>query len=340
MKNIDLSKKIVVSGITPSSSKGLHLGNYLGAVRGHVEMQSKLKVANYFIADYHSLNMVHDPEQVRTNVSNTYMDYLAFGLEPEKENVNFYIESGIPEIAELNLILNNVVTMAELRRMHAYKDKFQEGVSEDSINHGLFNYPVLMAADIIIFNADIVPVGEDQVQHVEITRDIARAFNKRYGEILSVPEVLVKKEVARVVGIDGEKKMSKSLGNDIPVFAPEEEIKKQIFAIQTDPARIHPDDPGDPAKNPIFSYMKLMEYDEAKREDFEDRYKKGSVGDVEIKEEFFAFFMEFFKDARKRREGFEKDKKGIAELIEKNSQAVRPVAVETIKKVRRAVGID
>ena len=150
-KSKDLSEVVIVSGITPSSPKGLHLGNYLGAVKGHVEFQSKVKKANYFIADYHSLNMVHEAEQVRANVLNTYLDYLALGLDLDRDNVSFYIESGVPEITELNIILNNVVTMAELKRMHAYKDKFEKGVNEDSINHGLFNYPVLMAADSIIF---------------------------------------------------------------------------------------------------------------------------------------------------------------------------------------------
>ncbi|MBN1332036.1 tryptophan--tRNA ligase [Candidatus Dojkabacteria bacterium] len=336
----DLSKQTLVTGITPSSAKGLHLGNYLGAVKPHVMFQAQVKHANYFIADYHALNTVHDPEQMRSNVRNTYLDYLSLGLEPERKNVNFYIESGVPEIAELNIILNNVVTMAELKRMHAYKDKFQKGVNEDSINHGLFNYPVLMAADILIFEPDFVPVGEDQTQHVEIARNIAQSFNKRYGEILKVPKLYVKKEVARVVGIDGKKKMSKSLGNDLPIFAAEEEIRKQIFATVTDPARIHPDDPGDPAKNPIFSYMKLMEYDDAKLKDFESRYKKGTIGDVEIKKAFFEFFMEYFKEARQRREKFAADKAGIDKLIIKNNAEVREVAAKVIQKVRKAVGVD
>ncbi|MBD3280835.1 tryptophan--tRNA ligase [Candidatus Dojkabacteria bacterium] len=336
----DLSKLNLVTGITPSSPKGLHLGNYLGAVKPHVEFQDKVGQGNYFIADYHALNMVFDPEQFKVNVRGTYLDYLALGIDPERENVNFYIESGVPEIAELNIILNNVVTMAELKRMHAYKDKFQKGVSEDSINHGLFNYPVLMAADILIFGADFVPVGEDQKQHVEITRDIAQSFNKKYGEVLTVPDVYIKKEVARVVGIDGEKKMSKSLGNDIPIFGSEEEIRKQIFAIVTDPARIHPDDPGDPAKNPIFSYMKLMDYDESKRKEFEERYKAGTVGDVEIKKAFYEFFLEYFKEARERREKFVADEAGITELIEKNNSGVRAKAQEMMEKVRKAVGVD
>ncbi len=335
-----LRNKIIVSGITPSSSKGLHLGNYLGAVKGHVAIQDIAKHAFYFIADYHALNTVFDPETLRSNILNTYLDYLSFGLEPERDNVNFYIESGIPEIAELNIILNNVVTMAELKKMHAFKDKFQQGVNEDSINHGLFNYPVLMASDILIFHADVVPVGEDQAQHVEITRDIARTFNNRYSEILSVPNVYIKKEVARVVGIDGEKKMSKSLGNDIPVFGPEEEIRKQIFSITTDPGRIHPTDPGDPAKNPIFDYMKLMEYDNEKRISFEERYRKGAVGDVEIKKEFYSFYLDYFSKSRNKRKEYESDMESITAMIKKNNEEVRKIARETISKVRETIGID
>lgn len=335
-----LSDQTIVSGITPSSAKGLHLGNYLGAVKSHVEFQDKVKQAFYFVADYHSLNTVFDPEQVRANVLNIYMDFLAFGLEPERENILFFVESGVPEVTELNNILNNVVTMAELKRMHGYKDKFSKGVSEDSINHGLFNYPVLMAADILIFNADIVPVGEDQKQHVEIAREIARSFNTRYGDVLTIPDVFIKKESAKVIGTDGEKKMSKSLGNDISVFADEKEIKTQIFGVKTDPARIHPDDPGDPAKNPIFSYMKLMDYDSKRREEFEARYKEGTVGDVEIKKAFFEFYLDYFKKMRARRAEYEKNVEDIKKLIKENNEEARKIASKTIKKVRIAVGLE
>ncbi|HEX9804963.1 MAG TPA: tryptophan--tRNA ligase [Candidatus Dojkabacteria bacterium] len=336
----DFSNKTILSGINPSSSLGLHLGNYLGAVKQHVEIQYKAKKALYFIADYHSLNTVFDPEMVRSNVYNTYLDYLSFGLEPEKDNVVFFVESSIPEIAELNLILNNVVTMGELGRMHAYKDKFQSGVTEESINHGLFNYPVLMSADILIFLADIVPVGEDQSQHVEMARVIARHFNNRYGQILKEPEVSVNKETARVIGIDGERKMSKSLGNHIPVFAPEEEVRNQIFAVKTDPARIHPTDSGDPKKNVIFEYMKLLDFDSAKREDFENRYREGRVGDVEIKKAFFEFFMEYFGEMRKKYAEYAADPEKIKNMMKQNNEEAREIAKEVVKNVRKAVGLE
>lgn len=336
----NLSDMIVLSGINPSSSKGLHLGNYLGAGKQHVEMQQNAKKAYYFIADYHSLNSVFDSQVVRSNVYNTYLDYLSFGLDPEDEDVVFFVESGVTEICELNIILNNVVSMAELKRMHAYKDKFSDGVNEDSINHGLFNYPVLMASDILAFKSDIVPVGEDQSQHVEITRAIAKHFNAKYGEVLNIPELLVKEETGRVIGIDGERKMSKSLGNHLPIFASEDEVRKQIFAITTDTNRIHPTDPGDPDKNPIFEYMKYLEYDVERRQEFIDRYRKGTVGDVEIKKEFLRFYLEYFGEMRSRRESLAKDSDKIKSMIEKNNHEAQKVAKETLSKVRKAVGLE
>jgi len=335
-----LSKQIVLSGINPSSSKGLHLGNYLGAVKQHVEMQYESFRAYYFIADYHALNTIFDPEQLRSNVFNTYLDYLAFGLEPTRDNVLFYIQSSIPEICELNIILNNLVSMSELNKMHAFKDKLEKGRKVESINHGLFNYPVLMAADILIFNAEIIPVGEDQVQHVEITRNIAKKFNNRYGTILTVPEVFVKKETGRILGTDGERKMSKSLGNYISVFSDESIIKEQIFSITTDQKRIHLSDPGDPKRNVIFSYMRFMNFDREKLAKFEEGYKNGTVGDVEIKKDFYSFYLDFFSQMRKRRKEYETRKDEINEMIQKNNQEARQIAKETIAKVRKAVGLD
>lgn len=335
----ELGDKKVLSGINPSSSKGLHLGNYLGAAKNHVEFQSKSDSAYYFIANYHTLNTIFDAKEIEENTVNTYLDYLSFGLEPDLKKVFFYLESGIPEITELNIILNNVVSMAELKKMHAYKDKFQKGIDEDGINHGLFNYPVLMASDILLFDADIVPVGEDQAQHVEITRDIAKHFNAKYGQVLKVPEVYLKKETARVVGTDGEKKMSKSIGNFISIFAPEETIKKQIFTVKTDPGRIHPTDPGDPTKNPIFTYMRLMDFDSNQLTELEDRYSKGTVGDVEIKEKFYNFYLEYFSAARERRANYSKDMDSIYEMIKANNSKVREFAKQKIEVVRKAVGL-
>ncbi len=328
--------KRILSGINPSSSKGLHLGNYLGAVKSHVEFQDKGECF-YFIANLHSLNTVFNKQEVMDNTMNIYTEYLAFGIDPEK--TTFYVESDIPEIPYLQTILNNVVTVSELKLMHAYKDKMKEEVGHDAISMGLFSYPVLMAADILVFDADIVPVGEDQTQHVEICREMARTFNNRYGDVLKIPELYIKKEAARVMGIDGERKMSKSLGNDIPVFADEKVIRSQIMAITTDPARIHPTDPGDPEKNIAFNYFELLEYDKDKIEEMKERYKKGTIGDVEIKKLLFDVYMEYFADMRARKEELLKNRDYIHELRIKGAQKAQKIAEDVLRKIKRAVGV-
>ena len=318
--------KRILSGITPSSQKGLHLGNFLGAVKPHIEFQDKGECF-YFIANLHALNNVFDPANVRRNTQNIFTEYLAFGIDPEK--TTFYIQSDIPQIPYLQTILNNTVTMAELKRMHAYKDKLQNDVAQDTINFGLFSYPVLMAADILLFKPDIIPVGEDQAQHVEIARDIAKTFNARYGEIFKIPDLYIKKETARVPGIYGDRKMSKSLGNDIPIFGTEEEVKKQIMAIKTDPARIHPTDPGNPDKNITFTYFDLLEYDKNKLESMKELYRKGKIGDVEIKTTFFRFFLEYFADFRTKKTVLLKDKDQIHKLRLGGAQKAIKIAILT-----------
>ena len=330
------AEKRILSGITPSSSKGLHLGNFLGAVKPHIEFQDQGECF-YFIADYHALNTVYDAEVFRSNTYETYLDYLALGIDLDK--TVFYLESQVPDIFELTEILNNVVTYAQMQKMHAFKDKLANPDADiGTINMGLFNYPILMAADILAFEPDIVPVGEDQAQHVEIARDIAKAFNNRYGDVIKVPELFIKKDVARVPGTDGERKMSKSLGNDLTLFADEQELKKQIMGITTDPNRIKKDDPGDPEKNVIFQYMKLMKYDEIRISELENRYKEGSVGDVEVKMEFYGFFLEYFAESRERRVEIGNDRERISKIIAENSSQARNVADKTMEKVRRAIG--
>ncbi len=329
--------KRILSGINPSSSKGLHLGNYFGAAKAHVEFQEKGECF-YFVANLHSLNTVFNPKEVEENTTNIFIEYLAFGIDPEK--TTFYVENEIPEITYLQTILNNVVTVGELKRMHAYKDKMQTDISPDAISLGLFSYPVLMAADILAFKADVVPVGEDQAQHVEICREMARTFNNRYGNILKIPELYIKKETARVLGIDGERKMSKSLGNDIPVFADEIMVKKQIMAIKTDPARIHSTDPGDPSKNVAFTYLGLLEYDSNKIHDMKERYTKGTIGDVEIKNILCDVYFQYFADMRKRKEELLKNKDYIMEIRKKGGERARQIASETLTAVKQAVGLS
>lgn len=334
--------KRILSGITPSSAKGLHLGNFLGAVKPHIEFQDKGECF-YFIANLHALNNVYNPEEVKNNTMNIFIEYLAFGIDPEK--TTFYIQSDIETIPYLQTILNNAVTVAELKRMHAYKDKLQNDIDQDAISFGLFSYPVLMAADILLFQPDLIPVGEDQAQHVEITREIARTFNNRYGDVLKVPELFVKKDVARVPGIDGKRKMSKSLGNDIPVFADDEVVRKQIMSVTTDPARIHPTDPGDPAKNIAFTYFKLLGYDNVDSgskpsyDEMEQRYRTGKIGDVEIKKVLFQYFMEYFADMRARKTELLKDMDYIHEMRQKGAIRANEIAEKTIAQVKEAVGV-
>ena len=335
--------KRILSGITPSSTKGLHIGNYLGMVKPAVAMQDDGQ-CYYFVANLHALNTVFDPQDVMQNTFNIFIEYLAFGIDPTK--TIFYVESDIPEITYLQTILNNAVTVSELKRMHAYKDKLQDNVSPDSIGFGMFSYPMLMAADILAFDIDLVPVGEDQTQHVEITREIAQTFNNRYGNILVVPELSVKKDVARVPGIHGDKKMSKSLGNDIPIFGTEEEIKKQIMSIKTDPARIHPSDPGNPIKNIAFTYLDLLEYEKNNENDslptltdMKERYTKGTIGDVEIKKTLYSFFMTYFADMRTKKRELMKDIDAIYDIRAQGALKARKTASKVLDRVKKAVGV-
>jgi len=326
----------ILSGITPSSPKGLHLGNYLGMVKPAVALQETGECF-YFVANLHALNNVFDSNQVKQNTHNIFVEYLAFGVNPE--TTTFFVESDILGIPYLQTILNNMVTISELKRMHGYKDKFQGDVNPDQIGMGLFSYPVLMAADILLFKPDVIPVGEDQSQHVEIAREMARTFNNRYGDVLKIPELSVQKNVARVPGIFGDRKMSKSLGNDIPIFGTEQEIMKQIMSIKTDPARIHPTDPGNPDKNLTFTYFDLLEYDAQKLEDMKEKYQKGKIGDVEIKSTFLNFFLEYFADFRLKKIQLQKDTEQIQSLRIQGAQKANLIAETVLEEVKRTVGV-
>lgn len=328
--------KRILSGINPSSTKGLHLGNYLGAVKRFVEMQQDGECF-YFVANLHSLNTVFNPKEVTENTSNIFLEYLAFGIDPTK--TTFYVESDIPEITYLQTILNNCVTVAELQRMHGYKDKMAKETDQSAINVGLFDYPVLMAADILLFAADIVPVGEDQTQHVEICREIARTFNNRYGDVLKVPELSIQKATARIIGTDGVRKMSKSLGNDLPVFASEKEIYAQVMSITTDPARIRPTDPGDPAKNICFSYLRLLGKTEDEVQEMENRYRSGTIGDVEIKKHVYELFLSVMKPFRQRKSELQQDLGSVEKIRTEGCKRARAVARKELARIKNAVGL-
>ena len=274
-------KKRLLSGITPSGDGTLHIGNYLGAVRQFVEL-AKTHDCFLMVADLHALTTIQNRETLQNNTEMLILNELA--LLGDLSSITFFRQSDVPLHAELQTILNNVTPLGLIKRAHAYKDKLAKDTNEEEINMGLFNYPVLMAADILLYKPDLVPVGRDQKQHVEITRDIAERFNKEFKyNVFKLPEPYIPEEVAVILGTDGKRKMSKSLGNIISMFEDEGTIKKQVMSTYTDPTRIHPTDQGHIEGNMVFAYLDF--FGEKKRvEELKKLYTQGKVADVEVKE--------------------------------------------------------
>ncbi len=327
---------VILSGIKPSSDS-LHLGNYFGAVKQHIELQNQYQ-CYFFIADLHALTTVHNKDILEKNIKDIVLDYLALGLDPDK--VVFFRQSDVPAHPYLAVILNNYTPLGLLRRAHAYKDKISKGETDTTINAGLFFYPVLMAADILLYKPKYVPVGEDQIQHIEITRDIAQKFNHIYGDTFPLPEPLLPpKNQARLIGTDGKKKMSKSIGNIISIFADEETIKKQVFSTFTDPNRIHPTDPGRVEGNPVFIYHDLVNQNKAQVEDLKTRYRQGRVGDVEVKEKLFKAILEYFSQARKKRAQLAQKPDLVKEILQTGAQKAARIANQTLHEVKTKIGL-
>jgi len=332
-----LKIKRVLSGITPSGST-LHLGNYAGAVKPQFDLLEKGVESYYFVADLHALTTIQDKDQLEKCIINNVFDYIALGLDPEKGI--YFRQSDVSEHSMLAIVLANYVPFGLTNRMHAFKDKLAKGVSKENINMGLFNYPILMAADILLYKPDGVPVGEDQRQHVEFARETARSFNKAHGAIFPIPEALIQKGyTSKVIGTDGERKMSKSLGNVVNIFDDEETIRRQIMGSYTDPNRKHPTDPGRVEGNPIFIYHDIVNDNKEEVEDLKKRYREGKVGDVEVKEKLFAAHMRKFAEARKKRKELENNIDLAREILEKGAEKARKVARETMKEVYEVVGI-
>src|SRR3989338_789477 len=289
--------KRILSGITPSGDGTLHICNYLGAVRQFVDL-ARNNQCFLFIADIHALTTVQKREELQINTETLILNELA--LLGDQGNITFFRQSDIPMHMELQSILNNVTPLGLIKRAHAYKDKLQKNQKEEDINMGLFNYPILMAADILIYKPDLVPVGRDQKQHIEITRDIADRFNKTAGKkIFPLPEGFIPPQVAVIMGTDGKRKMSKSLGNIISIFDDEAIIKKQVMSTYTDPTRKHATDPGHIEGNMVFAYLDFFG-DKSEVEKMKEEYKKGNLGDVEVKDYFFESLMKYFAPARER----------------------------------------
>lgn len=317
----------VLSGIQPSGR--LHIGNFFGAMRQHLQLQAEHDCF-YFIADYHALTSNPAPDDIADFTLGVAMDYIALGLDTEK--TVFWRQSDVPEVTELTWLLSCITPMGLLQRCTSYKDKVAQGLSP---NHGLFAYPVLQAADILIVQSDIVPVGADQKQHIEVTRDIAIRFNNAYGEIFTVPKEHIIESVAVVPGIDG-RKMSKSYGNTIEIFEPENSVKKKIMKIVTDSVPV--EEPKDPDKCNVFALLRLLA-DAEELGHWESRYRTGGLGYGEAKKRLVELIIDYFKPYRQKRAELENNLDYVKEVLAKGAGRARAVASVTLEKARHAVGL-
>jgi tryptophanyl-tRNA synthetase len=318
----------ILSGIQPSGK--LHLGNYFGMMKPAIELQGKGETF-LFIANYHALTSINNPDLLRTLTMDVAIDFLACGLDPK--TTTFFRQSDVPEVTELTWLLSVVTPMGLLERCHAYKDKIARGLSP---NHGLFAYPVLMAADILAYQSNLVPVGSDQKQHVEVTRDIAQKFNAQFGRVFTIPEALIRDEVAVVPGIDGQK-MSKSYNNQIEIFGDEQEIRSRIMRIVTDSKTVA--EPKDPEKCNVFALLKLF-LSEKERDEIASRYRAGGVSYAEMKKFLFERLWEYFAPFRKRRQELKQNLDYVEDVLRKGAQRAREEAQKTLYTARRAVGLD
>lgn len=319
----------VLSGIQPSGT--LHLGNYLGAIKQYLELQSKHECF-FFIANYHAMTTVQDAKQLRENTMQVAIDYLALGLNPNQSTL--FVQSEIPELNELAWIFSTVTGMGLLERCHSYKDKVARNITP---NHALFAYPVLMAADILMYKSNLVPVGKDQIQHLEVTRDIAKSFCSVYGkDIFPLPIGYTPEEVAVVPGTDGQK-MSKSYNNTITMFEPEKKLRKTVMAIKTDSLGV--DDPKTPEECNIFKLYSLFATI-AQKEDLATRYRKGGLGYGTAKQELFELLLETFKEPRQKREELQKDLGYVTTILKTGAKKARSIAETTIAEVRELTGLN
>ena len=317
----------VLSGIQPSGR--LHIGNFFGAMRQHLQLQVEHD-SFYFIADYHALTSNPAPDEVAGHTLDVAMDYIALGLDTEK--TIFWRQSDVPEVTELTWLLSCVTPMGLLQRCTSYKDKVAQGLSP---NHGLFAYPVLQAADILIYQSDLVPVGADQKQHIEVTRDIAIRFNNTYGEIFTMPKEHIIESVAIVPGIDG-RKMSKSYGNTIEIFEPETSVKKKIMRIVTDSAPV--EEPKNPEKCNVFALLKLVASPDELSE-WENKYRRGGLGYGQAKKRLAELMIDYFKPFRQKRAELENDMDYVKDVLANGAERAKAVAAETLEKARQAVGL-
>ncbi len=319
----------ILSGIQPSGA--LHLGNYFGMMRPAIDLQEKGE-AFYFIADYHSMTSLFDAEQRRRNSLDVALDFLACGLDPQKSV--FFRQSDVPEVTELAWILSTLTPMSLLEKCHSFKDKSAKGLP---VNHGLFAYPVLMAADILIYDSNIVPVGQDQKQHVEVTRDIAIKFNEAYGETFVIPEPQIRGETAKVPGLDGEK-MSKSYGNTLEIFGDEKPLRKKVMGIKMD-SRTPEEPKPDADQNLAIQLLKLVA-PAATGADFEQRLRAGGFGYGDLKKGLFEAYWTYFAGARKKRAELAANLDYVNTVLADGAARARALARVVLQRARQASGLE
>ncbi len=313
------------------------MGHYVGSLANRVKLQNDYDCF-FIIADLHTLTT--QPEKtaaLKNNIHELVLDYLSVGIDPAKSTI--YLQSQIPEVGELAIIFGNLITVSRLQRVPTLKDVMSD-LEIENPSFGLLGYPVLQAADILSFRANLVPVGRDQASHIEVTREIAREFNRLYGEVFPIPQALLG-DVPILPGTDGKAKMSKSLGNVINLSDPTDVVKKQVMKMYTDPKRIHGTEPGDTKNNPVFIYLRAFDkpLHQKKIQDYTKRYEKGIVGDVKVKEFLFEVLEEFLAPIRKKRAEFEKKPVLIEKILAEGTQKARKEAQKTLELVLKAMKI-
>ena len=330
--------KICLTGIKPTGTP--HLGNYVGAIKPGLALTQGAERVLYFIADYHALTSVQEPKKFAQLTREVAATWLACGLDPEDERVVFYRQSDLPEVFELQWILACMTAKGLMNRAHAYKAAVQAnrdaGQTDDDagINMGLYSYPVLMAADILLFDADTVPVGQDQVQHIEIARDVAQHFNHTFGETLKLPAPKIEKESAVLPGLDG-RKMSKSYGNTVPLFVPTAELKKLVYRVVTDSSS--PTEPKDPDKSHLFALYRAFATP-AQTADLASRYRTG-IGWGKVKEELYQLLEATLREPRARYDELMAHPDRIDAVLAKGAARARALGAKTIQRVRKAIGV-
>ncbi|MBI82344.1 MAG: tryptophan--tRNA ligase [Planctomycetaceae bacterium] len=317
----------VLSGIQPTGR--FHWGNYFGAIQQYIQLQEENE-SYYFIANLHALTTVRDQENLRRLTLDAALDLLALGLDPERATL--FVQSDVPEVSELTWLLMTGTSMGLLERCHAYKEKKARGLASDA---GLFTYPVLMASDILAYDSEVVPVGEDQIQHIEVCRDIAGSFNHLYGETFVLPKAKVLQSTKKVPGTDGEK-MSKSYDNTLEIFEPLKAQRKKIMRITTDSRPM--EDPKDPDTDHLFQLYSLFA-DDSQQEEMAAKYRQGGFGYGEVKKNLADLSEEYFQEARQRREEYQKDPERVVEILAEGASRARQQAAAVLRRVQLACGV-